>query len=186
LKKSLYLYKYNKLQDVFNYYAKKNYEIVFTGHSQGGALSGFLALYFQTNHPSTKISLITFGAPEYLTSSAIKSFSKTITNYCRVEINKDVVPKASKFYNAPGYGITYINKYYNTILGIHTSYKSNYANLCQNVCSKFHYSYYVKNLAQACPEKCADQNKIETNPPSTSSKVVVSKKRKSNKTEENT
>ncbi|KAG2393441.1 hypothetical protein C9374_006972 [Naegleria lovaniensis] len=65
-----------------------NTRIIFTGHSQGGAVAMIAALDFAFHHPSMNqnVKLITFGQPRTVKSDFLKTFNNYIKHYTRFVI----------------------------------------------------------------------------------------------------
>lgn len=70
-------------------------QIIFTGHSLGGALATIASLYFSIHHPTirTKIYCVTFGSPRVGTKKFKKIYNKHVINSYRFVNHNDPIPK---------------------------------------------------------------------------------------------
>ena len=71
---------------------KENNNIIFCGHSLGGALATISSLYYSFEYPEKNISCVTFGSPRVGDSRFVDYFDEKITNSLRYVNDNDPVP----------------------------------------------------------------------------------------------
>ncbi|KAL0489242.1 lipase [Acrasis kona] len=70
------------VHDAIYPYIQKNYRIVFTGHSLGGATSTLALFYFATAYPKyKKFELVTYASPRVGNADFVESFSTNVNSY---------------------------------------------------------------------------------------------------------
>ena len=67
-------------------------EIIFTGHSLGGALATIASLFYKDMYPKININCITFGSPRVGDNIFSNLFDKLIQNSVRIINNNDPIP----------------------------------------------------------------------------------------------
>lgn len=69
-------------------------QVVFTGHSLGGALAALAALDTAYNVPGKVVSCYTYGSPKVGNDSFVKNYNKRVPNTYRCVNGNDMVPSA--------------------------------------------------------------------------------------------
>ena len=91
-----FIYIFNKLQSeielIIDVFADTYDEIIFTGHSLGGAIAKYSALYFKL-HKKINIKCITFACPLIGDNTFAEQFNKYITNSFTLCCQKDFLVK---------------------------------------------------------------------------------------------
>lgn len=75
---------FNNLEEVYN--------IIFTGHSLGGALATLASCYFSFNYKQFCISCVTFGSPRVGSRSFVNCFNKNVEESYRLVNEHDPIP----------------------------------------------------------------------------------------------
>ena len=86
---------FNKLDNnITNYMLENNTnkELIFIGHSLGGALATLGSCYYANKYPNIKTSCVTFGSPRVGNRSFVKIFNKTVSESYRFVNDNDPVP----------------------------------------------------------------------------------------------
>lgn len=79
-------------QFIKNNFESENFELVFTGHSLGGALATLAAIWCKVLHPTLRISLITFGTPRCVSPAVAQWIQNHIYHAVSYERATDPVP----------------------------------------------------------------------------------------------
>ena len=86
---------YHKLMSVqeqlFDHIKTAN-SIIFSGHSQGGALAQLAAIIFKSEYPDCKVACYAFGSPRVGNSDFVSLYNKEVYTSYRVYYNLDPVP----------------------------------------------------------------------------------------------
>lgn len=93
-------------------------EIIFTGHSLGGALATIGSLYYKYKYPEITVSCITFGSPRVGSKQFVDIFNNKIDNSYRFVNDNDPVPcipTAWRFMHVKGCQWLYQDKVMNEI-----------------------------------------------------------------------
>ena len=86
---------FDKMDNNINHYvnSKNNdKELIFIGHSLGGALATLGACYYSIKYPKIKTSCVTFGSPRVGNNEFAKLFNKNVTESYRFVNDNDPVP----------------------------------------------------------------------------------------------
>ncbi|MCB0195573.1 MAG: lipase family protein [Anaerolineae bacterium] len=87
---------YNSVREAVQKAVKstKHKQVVFVGHSLGGALASLAALDTAYNIPGKEISCYTYGSPKVGNDNFVKAYNKLVPNTYRCVNGRDMVPSA--------------------------------------------------------------------------------------------
>ncbi|CAH9087703.1 unnamed protein product [Cuscuta europaea] len=77
----------------------RDYQIMVTGHSMGGALASFFALDLTVNFGAEDIQVMTFGQPRIGNAAFASGYSQRVPNTIRVTHGHDIVPHLPPYFN---------------------------------------------------------------------------------------
>ena len=164
--KELYSYLSNKVFNSLNRLLNSNleykrYQVIFEGHSLGGAISTLFAYEFARNHRNDNQNspvLITYGSPKVGNEAFKQSIDKLVPHIFRIVHYGDMVPKippnifGSTFYHTKGHAL--ITKDRNTLYECNNNTKG----ICKNVANNpftvannhLYYFYEDQRLTKEC------------------------------------